>query len=121
MSKAPLKQLFTERHTTLAKMTLLCADIFLLLTEKLFKSRTYNWNIIHGMMLIMCLFYSFDRIQCETLATGLAKEFIKREKRIREQDNQKNAKLTKDLKQRKKAAKLLKRKRDIIEKEKGKR
>ena len=61
-------------------------------------------------------FYSFDRNECERMAFGLAGEFVRRERHIREQDNPKNAKLAKELKQHKQAQKLLKRKRDAIEK-----
>lgn len=61
-------------------------------------------------------FYSFDRMECERMAFGLAGEFVRRERQIREQDNPKNAKLARELKQHKQAQKLLKRKRDAIEK-----
>ena len=50
------------------------------------------------------------------MAFGLAGEFLRRERQIREQDNPKNAKLARELKQHKQAQKLLKRKRDAIEK-----
>lgn len=61
-------------------------------------------------------FYSFDRMECERMAFGLAGEFVRRERHIREQDNPKNAKLARELKQHKQAQKLLKRKRDVIDK-----
>ena len=55
-------------------------------------------------------------MECERMAFGLAGEFVRRERHIREQDNPKKAKLARELKQHKQAQKLLKRKRDVIDK-----
>lgn len=68
------------------------------------------------MVFLVLSFDSFDRLECERMAFGLADEFLRRERHIREQDNPKNAKLARDRKQHKQAQKLLKRKRDAMEK-----
>ena len=63
---------------------------------------------------------SFDRVQCETLAAGLAQELVERENVLK--GGEINLKLVKDQeKKRRQAEKQMKRKRDVTEKDKSKR
>ncbi|KAJ7386929.1 putative ATP-dependent RNA helicase ddx60 [Desmophyllum pertusum] len=65
------------------------------------------------------LVFSFDRMQCETLAAGLAQELVERENVLK--GGERNLKLVKDQeKKRRQAEKQMKRKRDVTEKDKSK-